>query len=175
MKRLLYILTAAVLFCTGLVSCDDEKESYPPTFKGFLYSPKTVHAGDSVTIKACYASPGNLVYLVGNKGYTWTLTLDTLNEDGVPGQWSLTQKPYCSIGDGEPTWKCAIPKTANPGTQAKVTFLAEYSNAATGAAQWKQGCPTQEGYYGRFDDSYVTSPLYSRASGSLTFVVLGKE
>lgn len=174
MKKTIFAILA-IAFCTIWTACEKtDYEVVPPTFKGFKYSPTTIHPGDSVRFTACYRNEGKNIYLVGHKGYKWTLSLDTLDANGDPsktGRWSRQYTPYCSISDGEPTIKLEVPKTAMPGTTAQLNFVAEYSNAADGAPGTSLPNQTEEGYVGTFQPSTVTSVLYSRASGSMTFKI----
>lgn len=174
MKKIIWAMTMMVI-CTVWTAC--EKEDYevvPPTFKGFSYSPTTVHPGDSVRFTACYADPGKNIYLTGHKGYTWKLTVDTLDAGGDPdktGQWTKEFKPYCSIGDGEPSYKLQIPALTKPGSTARLDFTANYSNAADGKPGVSLPNITADGYYGKFSNSTINSILYSSASGWMTFRV----
>lgn len=173
MKHTLYAILAMAI-CTLWTACEEDYEVIPPTFKGFLYSPTTVHAGDSVKFTACYANAGQQVYFVGHKGITWKLSVDTLDAGGDEsknGRWQAEYKPYCSIGEGEPTIKLRIPTSAKPGSTARLDFNASYSNACNGAPNVSLPNPTAEGYYGQFSNSVIQSALYSGVSGWMTFIV----
>ncbi len=171
-KTISLLLLLPVLFVLTLVSCEDDKECVPPSFKGFLYEPSPAHPGDSVTITACMRDRGQHVY--GPK-YTWKVTLDTLDtETGVTGTWEykLTQK--ASISDPDPQVKVPIPHTALEGTTATCTFSAVYNNSVDGVPGRGVACPTLEGYLGTFQPSVVTAVLYSEANGRLTFKIAGE-
>lgn len=173
MKKTIYaILTMAI--CTIWSACNEKNdyEVLPPTFKGFTYTPTTPHPGDSVRFTAVYDNPGKNIYFSNHRGITWKLTVDTLDAQGdasKDGKWVKEVKPYCSVGESDPTYKFRIPTTAKPGSTARLDFRADYSNAADGTPGTSIPNQTAQGYYGQFQNSIVQSILYSTATGWMTF------
>lgn len=167
MKKTIFAIIAIMAGIT-FVSCEDEKEPIPPTFKGFTYSPKPVHAGDSLQVTSVYEKEGAYVYFVGHKGIFWTLTLDTLNEKGARSTWSKKYEPYSTVADGAPQIKLKIPNSAAKG-KATIKLEAVYSNAVDAKATWSRSYKVQSGYEGSTFTQAVTSTLTSKASGDFTF------
>ena len=163
--------------CTIWTACEKhDYEVVAPSFKGFLYSPTTLHPGDSVTFKACYDDPGKNIYFAQGSGITWTLTVDTLDaggDDTKNGKWTWKKKPSCTIAEAiynhEHSIKTLIPKTAKPGSNATLTFEAKYDNACDGVPGTTRPNTTAEGYHGKFDNSVIKSAYFTLATGSMTF------
>lgn len=172
-KTFFTIFTIAICALWSACSESFDYEVIPPTFKGFTYSPTTIHAGDSVRFTAVYDNPGKNVYFSGHRGITWKLTVDTLDAEGDPGKdgkWIMEGKPYATMENNEnPTYKFRIPTSAKPGSQARIDFRADLSNAADGTPGTSIPNHTAEGYYGQFQNSIVKSILYSTATGWMTF------
>lgn len=155
------------LFTLSFVACDDEeKDSYPPTYAGFDYSPKPVSPGDELTVIAVQAKQGHLL-----NACTYTLNVPlTVEKDGNPQDTTIVSSyhtNYDGTYNGNPTFTFRIPANTI-STSSSVTFSARWENSANGAGG---------DYYSTDDPAYlgtITSRcyvLYSNAAGSFTLPI----
>ena len=130
MKKL-FILTTMIVALAALSSCsDDDKNSYPPTWKGFQLSPARPTAGDSLTVTARQDQKG---HLINATKYEWTLNCTLVKNDGGTEEVTLTetdQTNYDGLSSADPVHKFLIPKEA--AGRATITFQATYNYSAQG-------------------------------------------
>lgn len=170
MKKVLYFLCILTLGCF-LSSCDEADNTViPPTFKGFTCEPATIHPGDTLTLRAVYASKGKYCY---KPRTTWKITLDTLNaETQNYDKVVFSNQRTCSISEESLFVRFAVPQSARTRQSCPVTFDVAFDNAVDAENQgYSLPNPTQEGYLGTFSNSVVNSLLYSHCSGSLNVFI----
>lgn len=160
------IIPASVLLSIALVGCDDTSASYPPTYKGFSYEPKTVHPGDSVVITAVQAKRG---HYLNATDYSFSLTL-TIEANGETQDSTLSYSRhtnYDGTDNGDPSWALHLPADTRPGSYT-CTFRARWSNSANGEMGTYLSTGG-EGCVGSITSHSYT--LYSDASGTFTLPI----
>lgn len=158
MKNLLYILFAFAFLLTGC--SEDKKESYPPTYSGFEYSPIPAHPGDSVTVSIVQAKKGK--YLNATS-YSLNVRLSYLREGGEQADTTLSiayKTNYDGTDNGNPTFRFKLPETTT-SDRANCSFSAYWSNSTDGIG----------GSFGQSSIRSYSYVLYSNASGSFTFPI----
>lgn len=172
MKKIAFALLTLVAGIS-FMACGEDNEVIPATFKGFQYTPNPVQPGDTVTIRAIYASKGKYV---NKPRCTWNLKLDTLATNGTYQQVTLSRKLTCSIGDEDLSVRFVIPETAKEGQQATCSFDVSFNNIVDASnIGFSINSQTEEGYVGRFNSSTVQSIIYSHTSGNLTLNIGQKK
>lgn len=160
-----YISLALVLVFTA---CKEEKQvSYMPTWKGFIYSPKPLVKGDSVTIVAQQQEKGHLIY---KAVYSWEARYSIPRSDGADST-IVDKKPLTVVYDNDPsdpTVRFHVPGNIT-SRNVTVTFRGEYHYSATGA-QGSDGSIVGEGTSGSLHRSQ-SSTLYGVSNGTLTIPV----
>lgn len=158
MKNLLYIFT---LLAFTLASCsEDRKQSYPPTFSGFEYTPVPARPGDSVTVSIVQAKKGKYLNAAS---YTLNVRLSYQRDNGEPGDTTLTityHTNYDGTDNGNPSFRFKLPETTT-SDRANCSFSARWSNSTDGIG----------GSFGQGSIRSYSYSLYSNASGSFTFPI----
>ena len=165
LRTISLFLAVCALFFT---SCDNEKQvSYMPTWRGFTYSPKPVHPGDSVTIVAQQAELGHLIY---KAVYTWTATYHILTVEEKDSLVTFTHedKVVYDYEPADPSLKLYIPTNLNVPT-VEVSFKGEYHYSAQGVTG-TDGSTITGGYTGSLHQSQ-SSQLIGYSTGSLRLYV----
>ncbi len=165
----LALLALGMMPCLFLASCDDDDEGcYPPTWKGFTYSPSPVHPGDSITITAVQASKGHYLNACD---YSFSMKVYVADSNGMTQDSTLTYSyhtNYDGTDNGDPSWGVRLPETTVSGSYT-CSFSANWSNSSDGQG----GTYAYNGDRGSCTGS-ITSysyTLYSNASGSFTLPV----
>lgn len=172
MKKL--FLTAAIsVALAALTACSDEdKNSYPPTWKGFSLSPSKPQAGDSLTVTALQDRKG---HFINATQYQWTLTCSLLNEDGSNEEYTLTEQDrtnYDGLSNADPVHSFLIP--ARAVGRATVSFKATYNYSAQGIEVNYGGDYSRPvGVQGSILSQ--SGQMSGGASGSVNFVISGKN
>lgn len=160
------LLAATLTFFIS--SCKDEKHySYMPTWKGFVYSPRPIVLGDSVTIVAQQAEHGKLIY---KAVYNWTATYHILRSDGSDS--TVVEKKSNTVvydnNPADPTVRFHVPGNIS-SRFFTVTFQGEYHYSATGV-QGSDGSIAAEGTSGTLHRGQ-SSTLYGYSNGTLQLQV----
>ncbi len=169
MKRLTILhFTFYIVLALAFTACKEEKQiSYMPTWKGFVYSPKPVVKGDSVTIIAQQLEKGPLIY---KAVYTWEARYTIPRKDGADST-IVDKKSQTVVYDNEPsdpTVRFHLPGNIT-SRNFTVPFRGEYHYSATGA-QGSDGSIVGEGTSGSLHRSQ-SSTLYGVSNGSLTIPI----
>lgn len=161
--------TFYIVLALAFTACKEEKQiSYMPTWKGFVYSPKPVVKGDSVTIVAQQLEIGNLIY---KAVYTWTASYHINKDDGSDSTVVIKKNPPSVVYDNDPsdpTVKFLVPGNIT-SSNVTVSFRGEYHYSADGV-QGSDGSIVGEGTYGSLHRSQ-SSLLYGISNGTLTIPV----
>ncbi len=161
------LLVVCALFT--MVACDDDKNASAPSYWGFTYTPTTVHAGDSVTIKAVQRKKGQYLY---STTYNWSMRLTVVDSLYNVVDTTLSYKQttnYDGTYNGDPTWNLKIPE-GTTSSSATVSFSASWSNYADGEYVSTTTPSDRDAIYkGTITSSTYT--LYSNASGSFTLPI----
>ena len=162
MKKASLMLLASII-TLSFTSCneDDTKEAMPNVYEGFIVTPANPAPGDSITITAKVACPGQYLY---DTRYSWNLKVNTPDGD---------KQSVASIkidGDGsqyrDAVWKTRIDPAAYSGQAVIINFSAKWRNATDGAVTGNFTAPRGEGCIGSI--SSTVSTIYSHAKGSCT-------
>jgi len=161
-------LTCFIFLALALGACKDEKQvSYMPTWHGFIYTPKPLVLGDSVTIEAQQQEIGHLIY---KAVYSWTATYTIPKDDGADS--TVTDKKSQTVvydnDPSNPTVRFHVPGNIT-SRNFMVTFRGEYHYSATGA-QGSDGSIVGEGTFGSLHRGQ-SSALYGYSNGTLTIPV----
>lgn len=168
MKKLLFIMPlVALLF--AFVACENENyDSYPPTWKGFILSPtaNNIYAGDSLKVTACQDMKG---HLINATTYSWSLRCQVLVGDNnwVDSICTLsTHTNYDGTSNADPTITFLVPKGA--AGRATVSFQAIYGYSGSGI-QVSGGGTYNDQYSGAIHSE--SGALSGKASGTVSFNV----
>ena len=138
MKKHFTLLAVLGLILFVLPGCsDDDKQSYPPTWQGFLLSPARPMAGDSLTVRAVQEEKG---HLINATEYTWTLSCTVCRPDGTFESVAIVEEDhtnYDGLNSGDPVHRFLIPSGAQG--RATVNFMARYNYSARGIEFFYQG------------------------------------
>ena len=172
MKQL-FLLASAMVALTALSACsDDDKQSYPPTWKGFELSPSVAVAGDSLTVTALQDRKG---HLINATKYTWTLSCTLVKDDGSFEDYSLTetnQTNYDGLSNADPKHRFLIPAEASG--RATIAFQAVYNYSAQGIEVSYGGDYSRPtGVLGNILSQ--SGQMSGGASGSVNFNIQGRE
>lgn len=162
MKKYIFILLTTFV-AIALYSCEDEKNSIPPTFKGFTVSPNPAHPGDTVRVKLYYADKGEYIY---GPRCAWNMKLDTLLEDGSTRDTTMWNYVQASISADHLGTSFILPKTTNPGIKTCNVEIS-FNNSVDTKKVTVRDNVLQPGYEGKMGKSAVTSLLYSKFTGSV--------
>lgn len=166
--KLMLMVMAGIVIC----SCDDDKSTIPPTFKGFTCNPNPAHPGDTMVVRLHYASKGEYVH---SPRCTWTLSLDTLNSEGVSVRATLSKKISASIGSEYLSCPFIIPENAVTGKLMTCKVDISFDNSVDTKPGLALPNPTQEGYMGSMGNSIVASTLYSKFNGSFSVGIVARS
>lgn len=166
MKKYIYFLFVVCLAIT-FYSCEEEKNSVPPTFSGFLVSPKPCHAGDTVRIKLYYADKGEYVY---GPRCAWNLKIDTLTEEGLKNDTTMWHYVSASIAADHLGTSYVLPKTTKPGIYT-CNVEVSFNNSVDSKNQVVRENIVVPPYEGKLGKSTITGLLYSKFSGSVNIYV----
>ncbi|MCD8302728.1 MAG: hypothetical protein LUC44_06895 [Prevotellaceae bacterium] len=166
------LMILAALGLLGLASCDDTSGSYPPTWKGFTYSPTDIYPGDSVLITAAQAKKG---HYLNATDYSFSMKV-RVDVDGETQDSTLSYSyhtNYDGTSNADPTWKLKIPDNTIGGTSYTCSFSAKWSNSADGNMGTYLGTSGGDGYTGSITSYSYT--IYSQASGSFSLPIRIKQ
>lgn len=166
MKKYIYILLT-VFVTAALFSCEEDKNTIPPTFKGFLVSPKPCHPGDTVRVKLYYADKGEYVY---GPRCAWSLKIDTLMEDGLSNDTTYWKYISASIADEHLGASFILPKSTKPGNYT-CNLEVSFNNSVDSKQAIVRENTVIAPYEGHLGKSIVSSLLYSKFSGSVNIRV----
>lgn len=177
----LFIVITCLL--VSLSSCEKKDySSYPPTWKGFIFTnnnqevnPRTgIHAGDKIIVTALQDQKG---HLINGTTYNWEVTAPILLEDGLTYKDSVFFKKSVHTnydgyldGSSDPTIAFTIP--ANALGLSTVTFSATYAFSGEGI-QVEDGGNYESGSASGYIYS-TSSVAYGKANGSARFTVNAK-
>jgi len=184
MKKSILLGMLSLITFVSFTSCDDDDTTIKfPIWKGFqIYtSSKTftpgssinVKAGDTLRIKAILDKGGQYLNQVK---YKWYLTVDTLDEKGIPGAKDLSYSIESNSAhrihmNDEPTAYFVIPANVAMGTaKHQFSFNVDYSNAAVGVPA-SGSSTTQEGYFGGVFNYQAASTLYSKTTNNFSATI----
>ncbi len=156
-----------LLFVPLFWACDDDEGCYPPTYKGFSYTPSPALAGDSLTITAVQAKKGHYLNACT---YNFSMTVRLDQEDGSYVDTLLSQSistNYDGKDNSDPTWTLVLPSNTRAGSYS-CSFSAQWSNSADGDGG-TFACQNDGSYSGSINAYSYT--LYSNASGSCSITV----
>lgn len=166
MKRTRFLLPLmACLF--ALVACEEkDTSSYPPTWKGLDLSSKTVLPGDSIRATACQDLKG---HLINSTFYIWTLTCDTVSENGVTASYEdkhSVHTNYDGLDNSDPSYTFKVPQ--NAVGQGRIGFEAKYNYSGAGIQVWNgdtyEGGSSMAGYI-----HSTSGSISGGATGSASF------
>ena len=153
-----------------LVSCEKKDySSYPPTWKGFELSSKTVHPGDSITVTAVQDDKG---HLINSTYYTWYLTCNITDGNSTISYTSpkeTVHTNYDGTDNGNPSYTLYIPENAAPGN-GTIYFTAKY-NYSGGGIQVSSGMNYSETGLSGYISSESGS-ISGGASGNVSFRIV---
>lgn len=176
MKKMktMWLVIMSLVMTACIVSCndDDNYEVIFPTWRGFKINTNTVKRGDTLRINMPVEKGGqNLM----KTSYTWTMQVDTLDDDGVrTGTKTLTYKIASKASrpihmNDEPKAYFAIPMNAIPGTaNRQFTFKVNYDNCVQCNDVYSYTQEVQSGYLGKFITCSILSQLYSSATANFS-------
>ncbi len=157
-----------------VMSCDDTKNAYPPTFKGFqvyrnevLIIPKNIKAGDEITIVACQDEKGKYI---NSTYYNWTFKCNVLISETENVDSLLTKRVhvnYDGLDSSDPKFTFTVPEKAQGA--AFVEFSAEYNYSADGIQVHNGNLYDQLSYVGAIYPNSGT--LSGGATGSFRFLI----
>lgn len=130
MKHLILLALAALALATMTGCHDDDRQSYPPTWKGFALAPAKPVAGDSLTVTALQDHKG---HLINATQYTWTLSCTVYKDDLSTEEYTLTETDrtnYDGLNNADPTHRFLLPAGAQG--RATIAFRAVYNYSAQG-------------------------------------------
>lgn len=130
MKHISLLALAALALATLSGCQDDDRQSYPPTWKGFSLAPAKPVAGDSLTVTALQDHKG---HLINATQYTWTLTCIVYKDDLSTEEYALTETDrtnYDGLNSSDPTHRFLLPAGAQG--RATIAFRAVYNYSAQG-------------------------------------------
>lgn len=161
-----FILSLLALVGISFTSCDDIDYNISfPMWKGFTLSSKTLHAGDTLVVKAVLDKKGKNLY---SPTYSWTLNIDTISDEGKVGTKTLSYRKVSNnahpiLINDEPEARFVIPENVMKGTASHhIGFDVEYDNAVDATETISLESMPQEGYEGGRFTYNVASTLYSR-------------
>lgn len=162
MKKYIYILLTAIVTIT-LHSCQDAAKPIPPTFKGFVVSPKPCHPGDTLNVKLYFADKGE--YIISPKA-NWTLSIDTLGADGTQNKCTFNTSKQGSIVNEYLGGQFIIPTNAVAGRKT-CSVRVDFQCSADASEYPSRTSVVQPGFEGTLGVSQIKSPLYGDFSGSV--------
>lgn len=170
MKKYIYILLT-VFVTAALFSCEEDINPIPPTFKGFIVSPKPAMPGDTVKVKLYFADKGKHIYLPQPQNSYWTLTLDTLATDGTVNNVTLSSYERGSIGNDFLSKEFILPKTTLPSTKT-CHVMVKFSCSADCKQTVIRKNTLMPGYEGDLGNSEITGLLYGEFNGSVKIQIV---
>jgi len=172
----LFIVITCLL--VSLSSCEKKDySSYPPTWKGFLFTnngqevnPRTgIFGGDEITVIAQQEKKG---HLINGTTYNWTVIMPVEQEDGSWKNDTIKKSTHTNYdgyldGSNDPSLTFLVPSKA--AGLSTVTFSATYAFSGEGI-QVEDGGNYESGTASGYINS-TSGAAYGKANGSARFTV----
>ena len=115
-KNLSISLLMLITMMVGILSCDDEKQTYiRPQFGSIIVNPSPAHPGDSVELVVQHKAKGHGIAATTYKWTIQALCMDPVTHEAKDTLLTV-QDNYDGYGKRDPRVKFLLPASTSPGS-----------------------------------------------------------